>query len=154
MTELDHWWGKKQQQLQETFSPRTYNKGIIVMFVLIFILLIIAVPYIEEPKGNYQNYITEQRFVGTWQNENITLTVAQNHTCIATYNHTTYSGRWTLVDVFGWFEISWDQEFSIPRPDNTSSFLPIEMVFLINGGTHLSLYQPFSASAYFTLEKV
>lgn len=153
-TDLRHWWEKKKQPLhEETLLPRTYNKGIIVMLVLVFILLILALPYIEEPKGNYQIYVTEQRFIETWENENITLTIAQDHTCVATYNQTTYSGRW-MLDAYGFCEISWDQELRLPDPNNSSSLYPVEMVYLIHGGTQLNLYQPFSAPASLTLEKV
>jgi len=150
-TEISIWQNNSNQKNNEKqFSFRKYNKRVILTLVIIFIIMIIFLPYLEKTKGNYM----EQKYIGTWENPEISFEINENYTCTASYKNSSYNGKWELIKGLGYIQITWYQRFKLPHPNDNSYLYTIEQVFLINDGNSLSLYTPFSAPDYLTLDKI
>ncbi len=151
LTELSnlHEYGN-QKNNEKQFPFRKYNIRVTLILVFIFIIMIVSLPYLEESKGNY----AEQKYIGTWKNADIILKINKDYTCTASYRNSTYTGRWKLIMGLGHIEITWYRELKLPHPNDNSYLYPIEQIFSIDEGKKLSLYTPFSAPEYLTLNKV
>jgi len=125
---------------------------VVPILFIILLAVVLSLPYIEQPKGNYGVSSTEQEYIGVWSNSDISFTFEANHTCVAIYNDTTYNGWWHY-DFFS-VKITWSNVLQLPHPNNPSQLYPIEDVYLINDGNSISLYTMFQAPSYLTLNKV
>ena len=152
--ELHHWFEKKELSLNDdTDQSQRLTRLVIPLLFIVLLLVIFSLPYIEgEPKGNYEVNSNEQCYIGTWSNSDITFIFEKDHTCVATYQNTKYYGIWHY-EMFS-ATITWSNILELPHPNKPSYLYPIEQVYLINGKSSLSLYTPFEAPAYLTLNKV